>query len=72
MAIPINGRQVGFVPDVGIIAPPIDYGWREHCGAVHKWADRMSALGHKRIFCLSFLERGKAAAATCNAWSDLC
>jgi hypothetical protein len=30
-----------------IIAPRIDYGWREHCGAGHKWTDRMSALGHK-------------------------
>jgi len=23
-------------------------------------------------YCLSFLERRKAAAVTCNAWSDLC
>jgi hypothetical protein len=47
MAIPTNGSQVGFVPDVGMIAPPIDYVVGESIAAVgHKWTDRMSALGH--------------------------
>jgi hypothetical protein len=44
MAIPINGRQVGFVPDLGIIVPPIDYGWREHCGAGHKWTESLADI----------------------------
>ena len=44
MAIPTNGRRVGFVRDGGMIAPVIDFGWREHCGAGHKWTDRMSTL----------------------------
>jgi hypothetical protein len=42
MVIPISGEQVRFVPDVGMIAPPIYYGWREHCSVGHKRADRMS------------------------------
>jgi len=45
MAIPINGRQVGFVPDVGIIGPPVDY-----VGESIAALTTMSAIGQKRTF----------------------